>query len=188
MDHVTRYQRLLELGVVVNWDTILFGVLLKCVTTEEVCAFAQDRFGSSAHTDEHPEITQLAFDSQLGPEDVRRLLGGLASPMAPYEHDFGGGIALDRCTEPWRREGRKWRLLMLHECLSQDASNNDILDCVETVWATFLYPNDMRHLIRYVPANDALSRKSVHGGSASALIRGVRDFFAEERADLRARQ
>ncbi len=214
MEREPRYRRLVDLGIDVTWDTMLFGLLLRCLTSDEVQAFAQERLTEVDAGEISDAARQLALGQDLSLDEVRVLLAGLVSPNAPYEEEFGGGVALDKCLEPWRTEGRKWRVLMLHEALEKVQTStgtcrfswvvqalssrclptrewqmtSKVLDDTETVWATFLYPNDMRHLIRYVPAKDLRKRRSPYRGSAAQLLLGVRAFLAEERAALCTRR
>lgn len=54
---------------------------------------------------------------------------------------------------------RRWRYVLMQEAIKKHADQEQLLVDIERLWADFEYPDDMRHLIYYMPPADGYNPK-----------------------------
>ena len=153
-------------GLVCSWITIKVGWDLKRLDLDEIRDFA------ISFLEAHPTLIN---------EYIAELIFGVR------EYEFENlikkifkSLMMDfpiKKSSLWNQEWRKWRYCIISEMINQISDPQELLLRVEGAYADFGYPEDMKHLIYYMPSNEVSNQEEANIN----LIKKINTFLKEER-------
>ena len=156
-------------GVNCNWGTILVGIQNSLLATPLISNFAIEYLECHPGMDD-TELVELAW-SHNEPAEVEKLVINL------IQNNW------DRLKFDTAIELRKWRFCILKLLSEKSKGNSELLSKVEEVYADFHYPDEMKHLIRYMPpAPSDEYRPELHfkEDNEAQLIKKLKAFLESE--------
>jgi hypothetical protein len=151
-----------------SWVTIQVGWDLKRLDLHEVSKFA------IYFLEMHPNIINewiSEFIFEVKDYEVEELLRNIFKSL---KLDFP-----IKQSSLWNQEWRKWRYCIMSEMVKQILDIQELLVRVEGVYADFGYPQDMEHLIYYMPSNEANNQGLEE--ACINLVKKINVFLQEER-------
>lgn len=155
-----------QAGLELDWTDVYVGLSVGYIEPQEAVLWAGEYW--SRHPDEeNPLIHELASARLDESGAIREIVEKLA-------HSENG----DR-----DRARRKWRYLFLKRALSRQSEPEQLLVEIERVYADFDYPEEMEHLVYYMPAAEETAGLSSDQARLH-LIALARELLEQEGAAL----
>jgi len=156
-----------------SWATVKVGWDLKRLTTGEISAFAMDYAEQNQEfVNEHLSELALVVRSHEVNEHLNKILKALNLDIP------------EKNSSLWNKEWRKWRYCIMREMLKLIKDDEELLEKIEGVYADFGYPEDMKHLIYYMPLEEHEKKEYESLEPAQArkkLVEEVRQFLDKEK-------
>ncbi len=154
-----------------SWNTIKVGWDLKRLEQNEVSNFA------ISFLESHPNLNNeyiLELISEVKQNNVENILKKLFKSL---KLDFP-----EHESPSWNKEWRKWRYCIMNEMVKHVPNTQDLLIKIEGLYADFGYPEDMKHLIYYMPTEEKI--KLNYQDACITLVNKIKQFLQEEKVRI----
>ncbi len=117
-----------------SWDDLGFALQNEIVSGKTIVDYAMMKVSSSKYTDDDFELAACnPDDTHLVTDKLRFLLSD---------------------TNDIEKTTKKWLYLCLLYLYKNKVNFDDPLQVIESIYSDFNYPEEIKHLIRYMPNND----------------------------------
>src|SRR3990167_763779 len=135
----------------ISWNTIKVGFDLNRLSPKEISKFA---------------MQYLEMHSDLVNEYISELIFGIKKEdISTYIKKAFTSLGLkmpEKNTPEWNKEWYKWRYCIMSEMVKHIADDEELLECIEGVYADFGYPADMSSFIYYMPQEENILPVASH--------------------------
>lgn len=162
----------------ISWATIKVGYDLNRLLPEEISLFAMDYAQQNPHF-----INKDLSDLALGVEgyEIAKHLNNIFQVLELEIPKKNSAI--------WNKEWRKWRYCIMREMLKYIQNDEELLEKIEGVYADFGYPEDMKHLIYYMPLEKSEQKEYASLSPTEArknLVKQINQFLEKEKIIIEA--
>jgi len=154
-----------------SWATIKVGWDLKYLDINEISNFA------ILFLEIHPNLcNEYISELIIGitEYDVTNILKKLFKSLKLEFPEYGSSL--------WNKEWRKWRYCIMNEIVKYASNTQDLLIKIESVYANFEYPEDMKPLIYYMPTDETTELN--YEDNCIKLIKKIKNFLQEEKIHI----
>ena len=130
------------------------------------------------HLETHPALVN-EYISEL-------ILGIKKKDVSTYIKKVFTSLGLkmpEKNTPEWNKKWYKWRYCIVNEMVKSITNEEELLECIEGVYADSGYPEDMSFFIYYMPQEENIPPVASHV-ARSNLIAKIKIFLAKEKARL----
>lgn len=155
-----------------TWDTIQVGYDLERLTLHEIEKFA------IFYLESHPKIINEYISELICGIQEYEINNCLKNAFLSLGLKFP-----EKYSAIWNREWLKWRYCILSEMVKNIKNDEELIYKVEGLCADFGYPDDMKNLIYYMPA-DKVVMPLTPVEARKKLIEKAKNFLAYEREKI----